>query len=58
MSKDFNNWTSLDIWKTACSQQSGCLSCPLSIANTGKECYTLTVEEIKALLEKEKEAGK
>ena len=54
MSKDYNHWTSFDIWKTACSQQSGCLSCPLSIANTGKECYSLTVEEIKAILEKEK----
>lgn len=50
MGKDFNNWTSYDIWQTACSQQSGCLSCPLSIAVTGKECYSLTREEIEKLM--------
>ena len=52
-SNDFNNWTSFDSWKNACSQQSGCLSCPLSIKNTGKECYGLTAEEITMILAKE-----
>ena len=30
-----------------CSQQSHCLSCPLSVMRTGKDCRTLTLEEIK-----------
>lgn len=47
---DFNNWSSFDIWKNACSQQSGCLGCPLSIRNTGKGCYTLTAEEIRRIM--------
>lgn len=29
-----------------CSQQSHCLSCPLSVMRTGKDCRTLTLEEI------------
>ena len=47
MANDFNGFTSYDAWQTACSQESGCLSCPLSIHITGKECYTLTAEEIR-----------
>lgn len=30
-----------------CSQQSGCLSCELSISRTGKDCRELTEQEIK-----------
>lgn len=30
-----------------CSQQLHCLSCPLSVIRTGKDCRTLTLEEIK-----------
>lgn len=30
-----------------CSQQVHCLSCPLSVRRTGKDCRKLTTEEIK-----------
>lgn len=30
-----------------CSQQLHCLSCPLSVAITGKDCHILTIHEIK-----------
>lgn len=36
-----------------CSQQSHCLSCPLSVMRTGKDCRTLTLEEIKELKKNE-----
>ena len=37
-----------------CSQQSHCLSCPLSVMRTGKDCRTLTLEEIKQEVRKNK----
>ena len=30
-----------------CSQQLHCLSCPLSVAITGKDCHILTIHELK-----------
>lgn len=36
-----------------CSQHSHCLSCPLSIAITGKDCRDLSPLEIKELTENE-----
>lgn len=38
-----------------CKQQIHCLSCPLSIRKTGKECYSLTEKEIEKIKQKEKE---
>jgi hypothetical protein len=34
-----------------CSQQQHCLSCPLSVAVTGKDCRELTAEEIKEIMQ-------
>jgi hypothetical protein len=34
-----------------CSQQVHCLSCPLSVSVTGKDCRELTAEEIKRIME-------
>lgn len=33
-----------------CSQQIHCLSCPLLIARTGKDCRELTFEELKQIM--------
>lgn len=33
-----------------CSQQSGCLSCPLSVKLTGKDCRELTQTEIQNIM--------
>lgn len=38
--------------KQICSQQIHCLSCPLSVARTGKDCRALTLEEIKREVKK------
>lgn len=35
-----------------CSQQIHCLSCPLLITRTGKDCRELTLEEIKKEVKK------
>ena len=37
-----------------CSQQQHCLSCPLSVARTGKDCRALTIAEIENLIQKER----
>lgn len=41
--------------KVICSQQSHCLSCPLSIRITGKDCRELTYEELIKYNEKAKD---
>lgn len=38
-----------------CSQQSHCLSCPLSVARTGKDCRELTQQEIQKIMEEVRE---
>lgn len=35
-----------------CNQQIHCLSCPLSVVRTGKDCRTLSLEEIKKEVKK------
>jgi hypothetical protein len=40
--------------KVICSQQLHCLSCPLSIKVTGKDCRELTSEEIQRIMEERK----
>ena len=37
-----------------CSQQQHCLSCPLSVAVTGKDCRGLTLQEIKRIIQEVK----
>lgn len=34
-----------------CSQQVHCMSCPLSVMRTGKDCRELSVNEIKEIME-------
>ena len=34
-----------------CSQQVHCLSCPLSVAVTGKDCQELTLQEIERIIQ-------
>lgn len=34
-----------------CSQQSHCLSCPLSVMRTGRDCRELTLQEIREIME-------
>ena len=34
-----------------CSQQLHCLSCPLSVAVTGKDCRELTLQEIERIIQ-------
>jgi hypothetical protein len=41
--------------KQICSQQIHCLSCPLSVKITGKECDKLTQKEIDAILTQKSE---
>lgn len=38
--------------EVVCSQQIHCLSCPLSVGCTGKDCRSLTESEIKAIMDK------
>lgn len=38
-----------------CLQQSHCLSCPLSVARTGKDCRELTHMEIQEIMEEVRE---
>lgn len=38
-----------------CSQQLHCLSCPLSVARTGKDCRKLTLKEIANIIQKERQ---
>lgn len=38
-----------------CSQQSHCLSCPLSVLRTGKDCRELTHMEIQEIMEELRE---
>lgn len=38
-----------------CSQYPHCLSCPLSVMRTGKDCRDLSLQEIKDITEEEKE---
>lgn len=35
-----------------CSQQLHCLSCPLSVAVTGKDCRELTLQDIANIIQK------
>ena len=44
--------------KQICSQQISCLSCPLSVKITGKECNKLTQKEIDAILTQKSEGIK
>lgn len=37
-----------------CSQYPHCLSCPLSVMRTGKDCRDLSLQQIKGILEEEK----
>lgn len=37
-----------------CSQQLHCLSCPLSVAVTGKDCRELTAQEIERIIQEVK----
>jgi len=37
-----------------CSQQIHCLSCPLSVGVTGKQCDELSQAEINSIMEKER----
>ncbi len=34
-----------------CSQQTHCLSCPLAVWRTGKDCRKLTLQEIREIME-------
>lgn len=38
-----------------CSQQLHCLSCPLSVARTGRDCRELTLEEIERIMQEVRE---
>lgn len=37
-----------------CSQQLHCLSCPLSVARTAKDCRELTAQEIERIIQEVK----
>jgi len=43
-------WSSMRSREQVCSQQMHCLSCPLSIKITGKDCRELTAEEIQNIV--------
>lgn len=47
----------LTLREVICSQQIHCLSCPIGIAITGKDCRELSDKEIKEYVGKEKEAN-
>ena len=36
--------------ETICSQQIHCLSCPLSVLRTGKDCRELSLQEIREIM--------
>ena len=36
--------------ESICSQQLHCLSCPLSVMRTGKDCRELSAEEIREIM--------
>ena len=40
--------------ETICSQQLHCLSCPLSVMRTGKDCRELTLQEIERIIQEVK----
>ena len=46
-------WSSMRSREQVCSQQMHCLSCPLSVMRTGKDCRELSVNEIKEIMEGE-----
>lgn len=46
-------WNDMASREQICSQQVHCLSCPLSVAITGKDCWELTQKEIKEIMEGE-----
>ena len=50
MPSNFNSFTSYEKWKNACSQQTGCLSCPLLAASPHGNCEELSVEQIEEAL--------
>lgn len=37
-----------------CSQQQHCLSCPLSVSRTSKDCRELTLQEIERIIQEVK----
>ena len=46
-------WSSMTSREQVCSQQVHCLSCPLSVMRTGKDCRELSANEIKEIMEGE-----
>lgn len=46
-------WSSMRSREKVCSQQVHCLSCPLSVRVTGKDCRELSANEIKEIMEGE-----
>ena len=38
-----------------CSQQLHCLSCPLSVMRTGKDCRELSLQEIREIMKEVRE---
>ena len=38
-----------------CSQQIHCLSCPLSVMRTGKDCRELSLQEIREIMKEVRE---
>ena len=38
-----------------CSQQSHCLSCPLSVMRTGRDCRELSAEDIRKIMKEVRE---
>ena len=44
-------WSSMTSREKVCSQQVHCLSCPLSVMRTGKDCRELSANEIKEIME-------
>lgn len=46
----------MDLREAICSQVSHCLSCPISVRITGKDCRELSEAEVKEYVEKAREA--
>lgn len=40
--------------ETICSQQLHCLSCPLSVMRTGKDCREMSLQEIRKIIMEER----
>lgn len=40
--------------ETICSQQLHCLSCPLSVIRTGKDCREISLQEIRKIMKEDK----